>query len=635
MKKILISTFILLLALSFSVNLAFAEKPHFKGGFKKLDNQVVAEVEPNDAMEEANPIHNLDEVQGYITEGDLDFYKLDMLRNGEFTLYSYLGNDYYDNRNYFTDYSVTLYDVNGNTIATSEYFYDDETDNYYRYLNSRLEKGTYYISVNREEYAYSMGSQEYYLWPEISYDADFTINSLTANLPSPQIERKVITFQTSASKTGLQYQYSIQNKVVRSFNTASAYQWKPTVPGTYTIKVEARDPAIPSAVVEKEISYVINPYKPDFAVASITPNIKSPYLIGKTITFATKITTRSNYSGLQYQFSVNGKVVQAFGTKGYLSWKPTGAGRYYIKVEVRRSQYPNRIVSRQLSYDITDGKVYVSSLKANMSSPRPTSTSIKWTAWGKGVNLEYKFSVYQNKKWKTIKNYSSKNYVYWKPKSAGVAKVQVTVRSKLSKKTATRTNSFTIFKPSYFSTPTLKSDISTKQAAGTYFFFTAKSSGKYLEYRFRVYNGYYWYTVQDYSSSRYLYWAPYYSGKFKVAVDVRQKGTKKVKTKKLSLDIRESPNSSFNANYDIYYNSGYLRVTNYGYNNIKVTKMQFLNNSKVIYTYYPKNWITIGRTYQTYYFYPKKAVSQFSYNTVIKVYYTYDGLTHTAYLYRN
>ena len=621
--------------MTFSVNSAFAEKSIVKSGFKKLDNQVVAEVEPNDTIEDTKQsIHSLDEVQGIINEEDKDFYRLDMERKGKFSLGSFLGNDEsYANHYYYDDYSLTIYDVNGNSVANSEYFYDDDSDYYYRYLETTLEKGTYYISITTDEYSY-MGSQQYYLWPEIAYDADFTINSLTANLPSPQIERKAITFQASASKTGLQYQYSIQNRVVRGFNTATSYQWKPTVPGTYKIKVEVRDPAFPSAVVQKEISYTVTAYKPDFLISSITPNIKSPYLTGKTITFATKLTTKTNYSGIQYQFSVNGKVVQAFGTKGYLSWKPTRAGRYYIKVEVRRSQYPNRIVSKQISYDITDGKVYVTSLKANMSSPRPTSTSIKWTAWGKGVNLEYKFSVYQNKKWKTIKNYSTRNYTYWKPKSAGAAKVQVTVRSKLSKKTATKTVNYTIFKPSYFSTPSLKSNISTKQAAGTYFYFTAKSSGSYLEYRFRVYNGYYWYTVQDYSRSRYLSWAPYSSGKFKVAVDVRQKGTKNVKTKKLSLDIKESPNASFNADYDIYYNSGYLKVTNYGYSNIKVTKMQFLNNSKVIYTYYPKNWITIGRTYQTYYFSPKKAVSQFSYNTVIKVYYTYDGLTHTAYLYR-
>ncbi|MEH7082644.1 hypothetical protein V7139_07895 [Neobacillus drentensis] len=623
--------FILLLSFTFSVNAAFAEKSDLKAGFKKQDNQVVTEVEPNDTIEEVNQtIHTLDEVHGTISEEDKDLYRLEMQRKGEFTLYSFLGNDEsYDNHYYYDDYAITIYDVNGNSVASSDYFYDDETDYYYRYLNTNLEKGTYYISVNTDEYSY-MGSQSYYLWPEVSYDADFTINSLTANLPTPQIERKAITFQASASKTGLQYQYSIQNKIVETFSTANAYQWTPTAPGTYKIKVEVRDPAFPSAVVVKEISYTITAYKPDFSITSFTPNIKSPYLTGKTISLLAK----TNKSGLQYQFSVNGKVVQSFGAKTYYSWKPTRAGRYYLKVEVRRSQYPNRIVSKQMSYDITEGKVYVTSLKANMTSPRPTSTSIKWTAAGKGVNLEYKFSVYQNKKWKTIQNYSTRNYTYWKPKSAGAAKVQVTVRSKLSKKTATKTGNFTIFKPSYFSTPSLKSDISTKQAAGKYFYFTSKSSGKYLEYRFRIYNGYSWYTIQNYSSSKSVYWYAGYEGNYKIAVDVRQKGTNKIKTKKLSLDIREAPYNEMSYNYNYYYNYGSMTFKNYGYNNIKVTKISFTNNGKSYYSYKPKNWITYGRTYQTYYFYPDSQLYDFSWNTVVKVYYTFDGMSYVANMYR-
>jgi hypothetical protein len=291
-------------------------------------------------------------------------------------------------------------------------------------------------------------------------------------------------------------------------------------------------------------------------------------------------------------------------------------------------------VSRQLSYDITDGKVYVSSLKANMSSPRPTSTSIKWTAAGKGVNLEYQFSVYQNKKWKTIKNYSSKNYVYWKPKSAASYKVKVTIRSKLSKKTATKTVSYTIFKPSYFSTPSLKSNLSTKQVAGKYFYFTSKSSGKYLEYRFRIYDGYSWYTIQNYSSSKAVYWYAGYNGNYKVAVDVRQKGTKKVKTKKLSLDIREAPSNDMSYTYNYYYNYGSMTFKNYGNNNMKVTKIAFTNNGKSYYTYYPKNWVTFGRTYDTFYFYPNKTLYDFSWNTVVKVYYTFDGMSYVTNMYR-
>ncbi|MED1468598.1 triple tyrosine motif-containing protein [Bacillus salipaludis] len=627
-RKIFVSFIILLLAFSYTISPAFAKGEISTARFKKMAD-TVSEVEPNDSMAEANQIKPSDEVSAVLADDeDTDYYKLNIPHKGTITLLSYLGSYDWENDEYSQDYSFSLYDMNGNEIEASEYIHDDNYGSF-QGMQISLNKGTYYISVKTNGNS-NIWNESYYLWNDITYDPDFTINPIKANYPSPQIERKTITIQASANKTGLEYQFSVQGKVVKGYSTSSIYEWTPTAPGTYKIKVEARDPQFRAAVAQKEISYTITAYKPDFAITSFAPNVKSPYLSGKTVTF----TAKTNKTGLQYQFSINGKPLQAFGTNSSFKWKPTKSGNYSVKVEVRRAQYPNRVLSKQLSYQIVDGKVYVTSLKANLSSPRPTSTSIRWTAKANGTNLQYKFSIYQNKKWKTIKNYSSKNYAYWKPKTAGSYKVMVTVRSSLSKKTATKKEGFTIYKPSFFSTPTIKANKGLKKPENTHFTFTAKSSGKYLEYRFRVYDGYSWYTVKDYSNSRTLSWTAYLSGKYTVAVDVRQKGTKKVKTKKLYLDIRETPNGSFNADYDIYYNYGYLKVTNYGYSNLKVTKLQFLTGGKVVYTNYPKNWITVGRTYQTFYFYPNKSVTNFTYNSVIKVYYTYDGLSYTSYLYR-
>lgn len=45
---------------------------------------------------------------------------------------------------------------------------------------------------------------------------------------------------------------------------------------------------------------------------------------------------------------------------------------------------------------------------------------------------------------------------------------------------------------------------------------------------------------------------------------------------------------------------------------MKVTKIVFTNNGKSYYTYYPKNWVTFGRTYDTFYFYSNKTLYDFS-----------------------
>ena len=54
---------------------------------------------------------------------------------------------------------------------------------------------------------------------------------------------------------------------------------------------------------------------------------------------------------------------------------------------------------RQTYFQVHDGTVKISALKPSLSSPRPSNKTIKWTAKLHGVDLQYKFSVYSNKKW--------------------------------------------------------------------------------------------------------------------------------------------------------------------------------------------------------------------------------------------
>ena len=221
----------------------------------------------------------------------------------------------------------------------------------------------------------------------------------------------------------------------------------------------------------------------------------------------------------------------------------------------------------------------------------------------------------------------------WKPTKAGTYKVRVDVWSKASGKKAYKVANYTVFKPSDFSITSFTANKKSPQTAGTYLTYTAKAKGAYLEYQFRVNNGYGWYTAQDYSTKNTFSTYPY-TGNFRVAVNVRQKGTTKVKQKIVSIQIKENPSYYMRSNYEINYNYGWLTVNNYGYKNLKVTKYQLINNDKVIYTYTPKDWIVIGRDTETFYYYPNKKVTSFNYYTYWKITYTYDGMQHTAYLYR-
>ena len=503
-----------------------------------------SEAEPNNASEFATEVQSADEIEGMIDDNeDLDYYKISLPYESTFEVYSYLGNYYEDNGSYYDSYKLKLYSESGELLQTSsEYnYYDDEDYQYYYYqtIKESLPEGNYYLAVEVTDDYYDLSNQSYTI-----------------------------------------FQYT--------------------------------------------------EFTPDFEITSITPSNSKMLIKDKTV----KLTTKANQSNLQYQYSINDKVVRAFSSTATYNWKPTVAGTYTVKVEVRKADSPNAIISKETTYKVHDGAVKISSFKPSLTSPGPTNKTIKWTAKAQGVDLQYKFSVYSNKKWSSIQNYSSKNAVNWKPKNAGNYKIKVEVRSKASGKKAYKTVNYSIFKPSAFSITSFKANKKSPQTAGTYITYSARAKGEHLEYRFRVNNGYGWYTAQDYSGKRNFSVSPYYSGKLTVAVNVRQKGTTKVKTKKVKINIKENPSYYMNANYDIPYNSGYLKVTNNGYKNLKVTKLQLINDDKTIYSYSPKDWITIGRNTETFYYYPKNKLTKFNYYTYWKITYIYDGLTHTAYLYR-
>lgn len=403
------------------------------------------EVEPNNQLDQANTASPTDDIKGILSNSeDADFFKLKMPYDGTVNLVAYLGNNPSDNHTYSYKYLMKLYDKDGNEIAQSDIEEDDTQANSpirnYQILYTTVKKGEYYFSIQSKEKS-DLENQSYTIYQGHKFTPDFSIDSFTSNIPSPQIDGSSVTFQANSQMTGLEYQFYVEDTVVQKFSEKNTFTWKTPKPGRYKIKVEVRNPQYPYITISKETTFRIKTFNADFTLKSISPSVKNPIMKGKAVV----LKANGSKSKLQYRFSINNKVVKGFSQTNSYKWKPTKTGKYIVKVEVRRSEHPNSIISKQVIYNVTDGKVRISSLKANLSSPRPVSTNIKWTANASGINLEYKFSVYENKKWKTLKNYSAKNYVNWKPKKSGSYKVKVTVHSKATGKTATKVATFKIF----------------------------------------------------------------------------------------------------------------------------------------------------------------------------------------------
>lgn len=355
-----------------------------------------------------------------------------------------------------------------------------------------------------------------------------------------------------------------------------------------------------------------------------------------------EISTNRNHSD-SYKLKLyrsNGQLIQTSTTNGayldnekfYFQTIETTLekGTYYIEVLVTNTRTSINNEAYLLKSQFNDGTVSITSLKANATSIQPANKTIKWTATAKGAQLEYQFSVYSNKKWTIVQNYSFENTLLWKPQNPGKYKVKVTVRNTVSGKTVSKESNYTIFKPSDFSIVSFEANKKSPQARGTKMTFTAQAKGEYLEYRFRVYDGGKWQTVKNYSSTKKYTGYPYYKGKYKVAVDVRQKGTTKVKTKVITMNIKEAPSYSMYLSYYLSSNSGEFSVHNLGEGVLKINKIQLYNGKKMIYSYSPKNWSVNPDGDKTFKFTPKNKLTKFNNSTYSKVAYTYDGIKHTA-----
>ena len=111
----------------------------------------------------------------------------------------------------------------------------------------------------------------------------------------------------------------------------------------------------------------------------------------------------------------------------------------------------------------------------------------------------------------------------------------------MSDKIVSKESNYTVFKPSDFSIVSFKANKKSPQIRGTKMTFSVQAKGEYLEYRYRVYDGGKWNIIKNYSSNKQYTAYPYYKGTYKVVVDVRQKGTTKVKTKVITMNIKEAP----------------------------------------------------------------------------------------------
>lgn len=197
-------------------------------------------------------------------------YKFDVTYTTDFMFVAYVGNTEADNDMYLDGYSINLYDNKNKKVATyrkvissAKMSYLDNKDRKYAYqiINKKLKRGSYTLKITsniKDEQNYSI-----FLYRHI-YGGDVKVSSLKANVKSPQPTNKSISLSTKAKGSYLQYKYSVINKtkntkakVIRKYSANKTAKWKPTVAGTYIVKVTVKNTKS-EKTSSKTIKYVVN-----------------------------------------------------------------------------------------------------------------------------------------------------------------------------------------------------------------------------------------------------------------------------------------------------------------------------------------------------------------------------------------
>ncbi len=174
----------------------------------------------------------------------------------------------------------------------------------------------------------------------------------------------------------------------------------------------------------------------------------------------------------------------------------------------------------------------VSALTGSPAPPRPTGTTITWTATAAGgtAPLQYRFWTYTAATgWTMAQDYSTSNTFAWTPSQAGQSDVAVWVKA------AGSTNAYDATRDTGFFSITAVATISAlspspalPKPAGTPITWTATASGSPtpLQYRFWLYStasG--WTMLRDYSTSNTFSWTPSQAGQYDIAVWVKVSGS--------------------------------------------------------------------------------------------------------------
>lgn len=208
----------------------------------------------------------------------------------------------------------------------------------------------------------------------------------------------------------VEYQFLLHDgqkwTTLQEYSTDQRYFWTPQIPGTYSLKVTAREIGKKVEIFQK-IGYTISAV-PALSAVKFTTEPESPQL---TQTKIELIATTTGGVNIEYQFLLfdgeNWTVLRDFAGEEFCNWIPPNAGFFTLKVNAREVG-TTESVSREMVYSI-GAPLALSGVVLSTDNFFPiVNNEVTLTAAPNGGgSVEYSFMVDDGGGWKTLRGYST------------------------------------------------------------------------------------------------------------------------------------------------------------------------------------------------------------------------------------
>ncbi len=293
----------------------------------------------------------------------------------------------------------------------------------------------------------------------------------------------------------------------------------PTTAGTFSVSVTVRDPAGDTA-------------SQTFVWTIVTADVTAPTVIISGPTAAATYASTSGFVTLTGTASDDISVTSVEWTNsrggsgtaaGTASWSvvvPLQTGSNGLTITARDASNKTATDTLTVTVTATATALSLSSFTANRTAPQTPSTAITFTtaATGGTAPYQYKWRLYNGSSWSTVQNWSTSSTFTWTPTTANSG-YQISVWARSAGSTtdaaettaASRTMTFPITATvTSLSLSSLTANRTAPQTPSTAITFTTAATGGTApyQYKWRLYNGSSWSTVQNWSTSSTFTWTP-------------------------------------------------------------------------------------------------------------------------------